>query len=255
MRVCVLGSGSSGNATFVEHAGTRLLIDAGLRAKEIVERLAAISVDPSSIHAVLVSHEHGDHIRGVGPLCRKFRIPLFISPRALGHAPFALQQLAHRPLAADTPLQLGQLVITPFSVPHDSIDPLAFSLRGGRSRVCVVTDIGILTEGVRRRLASADLLVVESNHDLEMLKNGPYPWPLKQRVMSNYGHLSNEALACFLGEHFAGSGRAVMLVHLSRQNNHPQIAFLSASRALQKKSRQTSLHVSLQDRISEIIEI
>lgn len=255
MRLCVLGSGSTGNATFVEHAGTRLLIDAGLRAKEIVLRLSQIRVDPASINGVLISHEHNDHIQGVGPLCRKFKIPLFISPRALEHSPVVLQHLEHHPISADIPLQLGQIVVTPFPAPHDSIDPLAFSLRAGQSRACLVSDIGMITENLKQRMLSADLLVIESNHDLEMLKNGPYPWPLKQRVMSNHGHLSNEALAYFFSEHFNGTQRKVMLVHLSRQNNHPQIAFVSACSALEKKCKDTAVHVSLHDRISDILEI
>lgn len=255
MRVCVLGSGSSGNCTFVERGSTRILIDAGLRAKDIVERLARIDVDPASLNGIFISHEHNDHIQGAGPLSRKFKIPVYISPRALEHASFALQHVLHCPLNADVPVQVGALTVTPFSTPHDSIDPLAFALRAGQSRACVVTDVGFIPENVRERIRNTDLLVIESNHDIEMLRTGPYPWSLKQRVMSNYGHLSNEALAFFFGEYFDGCGRQVMLTHLSRQNNHPQIAFVSASRALERKSKNTNLHVSLQDEISEIIEI
>lgn len=255
MRVCVLGSGSGGNCTFVERGSTRIIIDAGLRAKEIVARLQGIGVDPATLSGIFISHEHNDHIQGAGPLSRKFKIPVFISPRALEHASFALQHVAHCPLNADVPVQVGALTVTPFSTPHDSIDPLAFALRAGQSRVCVVTDVGFIPENVRERIRNTDLLVIESNHDIEMLRTGPYPWSLKQRVMGNFGHLSNEALAFFFSEYFDGSGRQVMLTHLSRQNNHPQIAFVSASRALEKKSKNTSLHVSLQDEISEIIEI
>lgn len=255
MRVCVLGSGSGGNCTFVERGSTRIIIDAGLRAKEIVARLQNMDVDPASLNGIFISHEHNDHIQGAGPLSRKFKIPVYISPRALEHASFALQHVTHCPLNADVPVQVGSLTVTPFSTPHDSIDPLAFALRAGQSRACVVTDVGFIPENVRERIRNTDLLVIESNHDIEMLRTGPYPWSLKQRVMGNFGHLSNEALAFFFSEYFDGSGRQVMLTHLSRQNNHPQIAFVSASRALEKKSKNTSLHVSLQDEISEIIEI
>jgi len=255
MRICVLGSGSSGNCTFVEHGSTRLLIDAGLLAKEIVERLTRIQVDPSTLEAIFVSHEHHDHIQGAGALARKFKIPIYISPRALNHAPSALQRVTHRPIVADIPLQLGAITITPFATPHDSVDPLAFALRTGCSRVCVVTDVGYLPEAVRERLQSADVLVIESNHDIEMLRTGPYPWHLKQRVMSNVGHLSNEALAFFFSEYFDGSGRRVMLTHLSRQNNHPQIAYVSAVRALDGKCKDPDVRLSLQDEVSDILEI
>ncbi|MCI0416120.1 MBL fold metallo-hydrolase [bacterium] len=255
MKVCVLGSGSSGNSTFVEHQSTRLLVDAGLRAKEIVERLARIQVDPSTLDGIFISHEHHDHIGGAGPLARKFKIPIYISPRALDHTSSALQHLNHVPIGADLPLQIGSITVTPFSTPHDSVDPLAFALRAGSSRACIVSDIGFIPETVRKRLRNSDLLVIESNHDLEMLRTGPYPWSLKQRVMSNYGHLSNEALAYFFSEHIDGFQRRIMLTHLSRQNNHPQIVYVSATRALEKKCRDAEIHISMQDEISEMLEL
>jgi phosphoribosyl 1,2-cyclic phosphodiesterase len=255
MRLYVLGSGSGGNSTFVEHGSTRLLVDAGLRAKEIQERLSRIGVDPATLDGIFLSHEHRDHIEGAEALAKKFALPIYISPYALKHSPAGLQELPHHPISAEVPLQLGSITITPFSIPHDSIDPLAFSLRAGSCRACIVTDVGFISDNVRERLCRADLLVIESNHDIEMLRTGPYPWPLKVRVMSNYGHLSNEALSFFFGEYFDGTGRKVMLIHLSKQNNHPQIAFVSAMRGLEKKSKCTELHLSSQDEISDMLEM
>lgn len=253
--MCVLGSGSSGNCTFVERGSTRILIDAGLRAKDICERLARIGVDASTLSGIFVSHEHQDHIQGAGPLARKFKVPVYISPRALEHASFALQHVPHIPVCADVSIQVGTITVTPFSTPHDAIDPLAFALRAGQTRACVVTDIGYIPEPLRDRIRACDLLVIESNHDIEMLRTGPYPWNLKQRVMSNYGHLSNEALAFFFSEYFDGTERKVMLTHLSRQNNHPQLAYVCATRALEKKCKDTDLHISMQDEISEVLEL
>jgi len=255
MKICVLGSGSSGNATFVEHNGARLLVDAGLKAKEIVERLFKIGIEPASIDGILISHEHNDHIQGAGAISRKFKVPVYISPRALEHSSFSLQWVKHYPVTAGVPIQIGAITVTPFSTPHDSIDPLGFALRVQQSRICIITDIGYVSETIRERLRDTDILVIESNHDIEMLRTGPYPWSLKQRVMSNWGHLSNEALAYFFAEYFDGTQRKVMLTHLSKQNNHPQLAYVSALRALEKKSRDTDLHISLQDEISEILEI
>ena len=255
MKVCVLGSGSSGNATFVEHQSTRLLIDAGLRAKEIVERLATIGVDPYTLNGIFISHEHHDHIGGAGPLARKFKIPIYMSAKALDHTSSALQHLAHVPIGSDLPMQIGSITVTPFSTPHDSVDPLAFALKAGSSRACIVSDIGYIPEAVRVRLRNCDLLVIESNHDLEMLRTGPYPWSLKQRVMSNFGHLSNEALGYFFSEHLDGKQRRILLIHLSKQNNHPQIAYVSAIRSLEKKCGDADIHISLQDEVSETLEI
>lgn len=255
MRVCVLGSGSSGNCTYIEYGLTRLLVDAGLRAKEIVQRLSLIAVEPETLSGILISHEHHDHIHGAAAIARKFKVPVFISPKALQFSPSSLQHVTHIPICADVPLQIGAFTITPFSTPHDSVDPLAFSIRAGQTRACIVTDIGFVSDNIRERIIKTDLLVIESNHDLEMLRTGPYPWSLKQRVMSNFGHLSNEALAFFLSEYYDGTERTVMLTHLSRQNNHPQLAYVSASRALEKKCKNTHLHISMQDEISEILEI
>jgi phosphoribosyl 1,2-cyclic phosphodiesterase len=255
MRVCVLGSGSSGNCTYVEHGLTRLLVDAGLRAKEIVKRLLLIGIEPETLSGILISHEHHDHIHGAAALAKKFRLPVFISRKALEFSPSSLQHAVRIPIGSDVPLQIGALTVTPFSTPHDSVDPLAFSIRAGQTQVCVVTDIGFISDNIRERIFKTDLLVIESNHDLEMLRMGPYPWSLKQRVMSNYGHLSNEALAFFFSEYFDGNDRTVMLTHLSRQNNHPQLAYVSAARALEKKCKNMHLHISLQDDISDILEI
>ena len=239
----------------MEHGPTRLLIDAGLSAKEIVERLALIHVDASSLDGIFISHEHQDHIAGADVLSRKFKIPIFISPHALQHSSVSLQEATHYPIAADVPVQLGFVTVTPFSVPHDSIDPLAFSLRAGAARACVVSDIGFLPESVKERMRGADILVIESNHDLEMLRTGPYPWHLKQRVMSNYGHLSNEAIGYFFSEYFDGTDRKIMLIHLSKQNNHPQLAYVSASRGLERGCKNFSLHLSLQDEVSDVVEV
>ena len=173
MRICVLGSGSGGNSTFIEQGSTRLLIDAGLRTKDIVERLSQIGVDAASVNGIFISHEHQDHIEGAEVFARKFQVPLFQSPRALEHSPASLHEVKHYPIAADVPLQLGSITVTPFSIPHDSIDPLAFSLRASSSRACVVSDIGFLPESIKERLLAADVLVIESNHDLEMLRTGP----------------------------------------------------------------------------------
>jgi phosphoribosyl 1,2-cyclic phosphodiesterase len=255
MRVCVLGSGSSGNCTFIEHGATRVLIDAGLRYKDTIERLAEIGVDVATIQGIVISHEHNDHIEAAEPLARNYNLPVFISPRALDYSPADLHLVPHYPIAADVPFQIGSITITPFTTPHDSVDPLAFALRAGSLRACIVTDIGFISENVRDRILRSDLLVIESNHDLEMLKTGPYPWPLKQRVMSNFGHLSNEALAYFLSEYFDGTGRKIVLIHLSRQNNHPQLAYVSAVKALEKKSKDTAVVLSMQDEICEMIEL
>jgi phosphoribosyl 1,2-cyclic phosphodiesterase len=235
----VLASGSRGNCSLVSSSRTRLLVDAGLSARETFRRLRALGADPHSLTAILVSHEHSDHISGLYGLARRLKLPVYLTGavheqwRRFARERYdngALPRVEHfDPGRAFT---VGDITVAPFTVPHDAVDPVAFTFRAEGIKLGVVTDLGYLPPSVCDHLRGCDLLMIESNHDLEMLRSGPYPWMVKQRVMSRVGHLSNEALADFLANDYDGSAAFLVLAHLSEQNNHPEIARRAAERAL-----------------------
>lgn len=225
MRVCLLASGSKGNAVFVEAGGSKLLIDAGLSAREIVNRLAAIGVKGEELHAILVSHEHTDHTRGAGTLARKLKIPLLISYPTLRETGRLLEKVEVIEFESGYPFAFRDLLIDPFPTTHDASDPVGFVVESREGRFGFATDLGIVTRLVSDKLGGCRVVVLESNHDEEMLMNGPYPWHLKQRIKSRHGHLSNHDSAALLEGIIHGALEGVFLAHLSEVNNDPAVAF------------------------------
>jgi phosphoribosyl 1,2-cyclic phosphodiesterase len=250
VRVCVLGSGSKGNCTFLATEKTRLLIDAGLSCRETYARLAAIGEPADSFHAVVISHEHTDHIGGLRVLAANARLPIYISRPTHAAVSWDGKTKGFEYFAAGEKFAIGDIEVTPFPIPHDAADPVAFAFETQGIRIGLVTDLGYVPEVVKQRVKGCHCLIFESNHDLEMLKVGPYPWDVKQRVMSRHGHLSNNATASFLAEDFDGAAQVLVLAHLSETNNHPEIARLSAEQALAQRSRgeDTKLHLANQTR-------
>lgn len=249
LRICVLASSSSGNATFVASQGTRVLIDAGLSRKEVVARLQAIGESPEALDAVLISHEHTDHACGLMPLLKKFRLPAYVSRLTCPTLPWAEQKWGDdgphiRCFQAGERFRIGDLEIDTFTVPHDAIDPVGFCVKGSGVKVGIVTDLGYIPESVRIHLQDSDFLVLESNHDIEMLKVGPYPWSVKQRVMGRNGHLSNEMVSNFILDGIDGRLKTLVLGHLSEHNNHPAIVHMTASQALGRRSLAANLVVA-----------
>jgi phosphoribosyl 1,2-cyclic phosphodiesterase len=254
VRVCVLGSGSKGNCTLLATEKTRLLIDAGLSCRETYARLAAIGEPADGLDAVVISHEHTDHISGLRLLALEGKLPIYISRPT--HAAISWDEKLKRfeYFAASEKFTVGDIEVTPFPVPHDAVDPVAFRFESQGIRIGLVTDLGYVPEVVKQRVRGCHCLIFESNHDLEMLKIGPYPWNVKQRVMSRHGHLSNNATASFLAEDFDGAAQVLVLAHLSETNNHPVIARLSAEQALAQRARgeNTKLHLANQTRPTEV---
>jgi phosphoribosyl 1,2-cyclic phosphodiesterase len=233
IRVCVLGSGSGGNCTLVATERTRVLVDAGFSYKEMQRRLRKIGEDLARIDAVLITHEHSDHVAGLPVLARKSRRPIFLTrltEQALDWGETAPQLELFQ---AGERRVVGDLEIDSLTVPHDAVDPVAFCFRAEGLKVGVVTDLGYMPESVKQQIRGCHLLVLESNHDLDMLKVGPYPWFVKQRVMSRTGHLSNHAVSEFLTEDYDRGSQILVLAHLSEHNNHPEIARLTAAQALE----------------------
>ncbi len=252
VRVCVLGSGSKGNCTLLATEKTRLLIDAGLSCRETYARLAAIGEPVDGLDAVVVSHEHTDHIYGLQVLARDGKLPIYISPPTRDAVSWGTRIQSFEHFAASEKFIIGDIEVTPFPVPHDAVDPVAFTFDTQGIRISLVTDLGYIPEVVKQRVKGCHCLIFESNHDLDMLKVGPYPWYVKQRVMSRHGHLSNNATAAFLAEDFDGRAQVLVLAHLSETNNHPEIARLSAEQALAQHTRgeRAELHLASQTKPS-----
>ncbi len=291
MRMTVLASGSKGNSTVVATHRTRILVDAGLSCREILRRMNMAGEDPRSLDAILITHEHQDHVQGVAVLARKLGIPVYFTemthrawvrwlhPRKrMTYAEWLLQrqqgsaaadgESSHSSIAAtatvmdepDTELceaasadrdpaalpsvayfeagrrfVVGDIDVEPFTIPHDAADPVGFVFEGDGVRIGFATDLGYIAANARQALRRCDVLMLESNHDTEMLRDGPYPWSVKQRVMSRVGHLSNEAAAEFLERNYDGQAAYVILAHLSESNNLPALARVSAERALRDR--------------------
>lgn len=303
LRLSVLASGSKGNASILTStaSGTSILVDAGLSCRETLKRMKLAGEDPAALSAILITHEHQDHVNGLGTLARKLNIPVYVTgathsawKRMVGPKPkrltreqwFAEQQLRAKgvpshasapawqyaaaaaaapapsfvaamsqvstalcepddePPADPTqlpqveffqsgrPFSIHDIGVMPFTVPHDAADPVGFVFTVSGLRFGLVTDLGYIPPNVSSQLRRCDLLYLESNHDIEMLRTGPYPWSVKQRVLSRVGHLSNDALADYLATDYDGSAAVLVLAHLSESNNHPDIARTTAERAL-----------------------
>jgi phosphoribosyl 1,2-cyclic phosphodiesterase len=238
--VSMLASGSRGNCAFVASARTRILVDAGISCRETFKRMKSLGEDPQSLSAILITHEHCDHVYGLATLARKLRIPVFMTERTHRAWARALRnQNGERPklekleeFRSGYSFQVGDIAVTPFTIPHDAEDPVGFSFRTEGIKVGFATDLGRLLPNARDQLRGSDILVVESNHGVEMLRAGPYPWSVKQRVGSPTGHLSNEKLADFFAGDYDNKAAFVVLAHLSEENNHPEIARREAEKAL-----------------------
>ncbi len=236
LRFRIIGSGSSGNCSLVSSGNTHILIDCGLPLKHIAAALQDTGLTPHDLSGVLISHEHTDHIGKLPTLLRRFRTPVLATVKTAGEIKTNGQPADFHYFKMGEPFAVGDLEICAFPISHDATEPSGFIIRHQGVQLAHVTDLGCMTELVRQRLRDSHAIVIESNHDEEMLKIGPYPWPLKQRVMSRIGHLSNRELAEFLSKDFDGIAREIILAHLSLKNNHPEIARLSAEDALSRRS-------------------
>ena len=278
MRMTVLASGSKGNSTLVSSSRTRILVDAGLSCRELLKRMQMADEDPAAIDALLITHEHQDHVQGVAVLARKLGVPVYFTQathrawmrwmmpqKRLTYAAWLAQRqqdLAQRqaveadvesaeesPAKEEDPCRLpgveyfaagsgfwiGDVAVTPFTIPHDAADPVGFVFEADGVRMAIATDLGYMPPNVKMAIRNCDVLMLESNHDLEMLRDGPYPWSVKQRVMSRVGHLSNEAASDFLEKNYDGNASYVVLAHLSECNNLPELARVTAEGALRDR--------------------
>jgi phosphoribosyl 1,2-cyclic phosphodiesterase len=289
MRMTVLASGSKGNCMVVSSSRTRILVDAGLSCRELFKRMRAADECPETLDAILVTHEHQDHVHGLAVTARKLGIPVYFTeathrawmrwmtpqkrmtyadwlerrkqaalpasaeaspeefdpdeievgteenrePANVERDPCRLPGVEY--FRAGNGFSVGDIAVSSFTIPHDAADPVGFVFEVEGVRMGLATDLGYIPPNVQQRLKGCDVLMIESNHDLEMLRDGPYPWSVKQRVMSRVGHLSNDAAAGFLEKNYDGGATYVVLAHLSESNNLPELARVAAERALRER--------------------
>ena len=230
VRFCSLASGSDGNSFYIGTANTNILIDAGLSGKQIEKNLASIDVRADQIDAIFITHEHADHIKGAGILSRRYNIPLYAtggtwdyieSKEALGK----IDRRNKRYVYSEEKCILNDMQIHPFEIPHDTIEPVAYSIYAYDHKICLATDIGHVTPVIKENLLDASAILLESNHDVEMLKDGPYPENLKRRILGKKGHLSNHSAGELLCDIRTERLQYVFLGHLSKENNCPTLAY------------------------------
>ena len=260
---CSLFSGSSGNALFCQYGNTRLLIDAGKPGRAVEEALRGIGVAPDTLSGILVTHEHSDHIQGVGVLARRFSLPIYATPGTwtgmegkVGKIPWNLR----REFCVGRDFYLGDIGVVPFGIPHDAADPVGFRLYGGRLSVSTATDLGHFSRAVFDQIAGSSLILLESNHDPDMLRANPhYSAPLKRRILGDHGHLSNASCAAALKHLIAAGTGTVLLGHLSGENNTPALAMEVSRAALAEEDivigRDVNLSVAMREQTGPVYTI
>jgi phosphoribosyl 1,2-cyclic phosphodiesterase len=247
VKVWVLGSGSRGNAVVVESGECRVLIDVGFGPRTLAKRMKALGLDPRSIEACIITHEHSDHARGAARAQKKWNWPLFATSGTVMNS--RLAKLNVTTFSAGAKLSFSDIEVETFRTPHDASEPIGMALtaKSSGARAAVVTDLGMVTESVRRLVKDVDLLVIESNHDEEMLRNGPYPEWLQKRIASSVGHLSNADCADLVSEAMTPQLRTVVLAHLSEENNTPRLAFETMKDSVKRTAFRGLLGPALQD--------
>ena len=253
MEICTFASSSSGNCALVSHGGTTILVDAGISLRRIRDSLRELGLTTDDLSAVLITHEHTDHICAVRMLLKHTRVPIYasygVSDGICASVPEAEGRL--QPFEAGTSFSLRDICIQSFITPHDTPESVGYVLEGGGRRLAFVTDLGCVTDTVRNAVRGADAALVESNHDVRMLTGGRYPYYLKKRILSDRGHLSNEVCGGLAAELAGGGTRRLILAHLSKENNTPQLAYRTAEEALCRAGavpgRDVALHVAPAD--------
>lgn len=248
MIFCNLGSGSKGNCSYVQDNGLALLIDQGFSLKNLLVRMEQVNLDPEQVGAILLTHEHSDHLAGVGIFARHYHIPVYITTETKRKIPEKiLKNIAVVEFTSGDELQIADFKVKTFHIPHDAADPIGVVITGKKHRVGIMTDIGNEVQYLREYLNNLDLLFLESNHDVFMLDNGPYPLWLRKRIKSRVGHLSNEQAATVFRQ-LALDGRLkhLILAHLSEQNNTPDLVLEQFMRLVDKSTAGVELHVATQ---------
>ncbi len=267
----MLASGSTGNAAFLATSKTRILIDAGLSVRDLTRRLAEIGEHPEDIDAVLITHEHSDHVAGLVRFVRwrakrnkpvavfvsrltaptiEWEVPDGVSPDRVSPDRVSMETIER--FQAGSGWIVGNIAVQSFTIPHDAIDPVGFCFHAEGIKIGIATDLGYVPDSIKVHFRRVQILLLESNHDLDMLKVGPYPWSVKQRVMGRNGHLSNAVTCDFVENHLDGGVQTLILGHLSEQNNHPEIVRMGAEQSLLRRGLAPRLVIAEQKKPTEV---
>ena len=249
---CSLYSGSSGNSLLVETSNTKILIDAGESSKKIACALSAMNIEPSSINAILVTHEHSDHIKGLGTFSKKYNVPVFANSKTWDAMPEQFSKITSENIknfTIEENFEIGDLKIHPFKIPHDAANPCGFNIMYNNQKISIATDIGHMTKSIVNKLDGSSFILLESNYDPEILKSGKYPYYLKTRILGPNGHLPNEMAGKTIAYLLKGSLKEVMLGHLSKENNFPELAYQTVIEELISSNfDENSIRVSVANR-------
>jgi len=258
LKICVLGSGSKGNSIYIGDQETNFLIDAGLSGKETEKRLENVGVSLAEISAVLISHEHSDHTKGIPALSSRYNIPVFsnrLTAEKVKEQVKYSNQLESRIFLNSSPFQIGDFVVRSFSVFHDAMDPVGFIIEYKGIKIAVATDLGFATTLVKERLKGAHVVILESNYDIDLLRESKRPWSLKQRIMGRQGHLSNIVAGNLLSEILHDDLREIFLVHLSSDCNTAQVALETIQSKIEPKGFKGNIRLTYQEKVSDFVTI
>lgn len=261
LNFCSLYSGSSGNSLFVETQNTKLLVDAGVSCKKIENALQDIKVDPSSIDGILITHEHTDHVQGLGTLSRKFDLPVFVNQETLDAMPKQKDKIPDKNIKTfkiSDKFEIGDLLIDPFSIPHDAANPCGFNIYKDDKKISIATDIGHMTNNILKSLEGSLFLMLEANYDPEVLRCSSYPFSLKSRIAGPTGHLPNEMAGKTISYLLKSGLKNAMLGHLSKESNFPELAYQTVLDELIRNDyneNSLSLGVASRDTYSKLIEL
>ena len=261
LNFCSLYSGSSGNSLFVETSNTKILVDAGVSSKKIENALNDIDVDPNSIDAILVTHEHSDHVQGLGTFSKKFDLPVFVNQETLDAMPKQRDKLSDKNIKkfnVNEKFEIGDLIINPFSIPHDAANPCGFNIYNNKRKISIATDIGHMTNDIINNLEESLFIMLEANYDPEVLRCSSYPFPLKSRIAGPTGHLPNEMAGKTISYLLKSGLKGAMLGHLSKESNFPELAYQTVVDELIANNydeNSLSLSVASRDIHSKLIKI
>ncbi|MCR4629235.1 MAG: MBL fold metallo-hydrolase [Clostridium sp.] len=265
MRMVSIASGSNGNCTYVGSDDTHVLVDAGISNRRIELGLKELGLSPADLTAIFVTHEHSDHISGLNILSKKYSVPIYSAPGTVR----AMKQMKsldrvdaelYHEVGADADVRIGDLDILPFSIDHDAAEPMAYRISCGSKSVAVATDMGHYSPYIVDHLRNLDAALIEANHDVRMLEAGPYPYPLKRRILGDFGHLSNENSGRLISEILNDGIKHIFLGHLSKENNYPELAYETVKLEIDEsdnsyKSKDFDITVATRDAMSEVVTI